>query len=110
MLISSSDSLVIETHEVITLEDEQTDHESEPEVTSCHVAAGIIEETETSSTSVDTEDVVEGIGNLFSQQDEVLVIKKRNGIGLRFGSSYKVNFDNLLHTLLQPLLPLLLHL
>ena len=65
--ISSSDSFITETHEVITLEDELTYPGSEPEVISCHVAAGIIEETTTSSASVDMEDVVEGMGNLFSQ-------------------------------------------
>ena len=66
VLISSSDSFITETNEVITLEDEQTDVGSEPEVTSCHVAAGIIEETTISSTSANIEDVVEGMRNLFS--------------------------------------------
>ena len=39
--VSSSDSFITETHEVITLEDEPKDPVSKPGVTSCHVAAGI---------------------------------------------------------------------
>ena len=93
--ISSSDSFITETHKVITLEDEPTDLGSEPEVTSCHVAAGIIEETATSFASADMEDVVEGMRNLFSQQEEVMAIQKNNGSGLGSGRSYKVNYDKL---------------
>ncbi|XXG69249.1 hypothetical protein AAC387_Pa06g2170 [Persea americana] len=59
--ISSSDSFIIETHEVITLEDESTNPGSEPEVTSCHMATGIREAITPSSASADVEDVVEGI-------------------------------------------------
>ena len=67
VLISSSNTFITETHKVITLEDEPIDLGSEPEVTSCHVATRIIEETATSSASANMEDVVEGMGNLFSQ-------------------------------------------
>ncbi|XXG82964.1 hypothetical protein AAC387_Pa10g0835 [Persea americana] len=72
--ISSSDSFIREMHKVITLEDEPTDSGSETEVMSCHVAAGIKEETTISSTSANVEDLVEGMKNLFSQQEEVLAI------------------------------------
>ena len=57
--ISSSDLFSTETHEVITLEDEPTDPGSEPDVTSCHMATGIIEETTTSSASAYVEDAIE---------------------------------------------------
>ncbi|XXG69294.1 hypothetical protein AAC387_Pa06g2201 [Persea americana] len=82
---SSSDSFIIETHEVITLEAEPTNPRSEPKVTSCHVAAGIREVITTSSTSIDMEDMVEGMRNLFSQQEEVMAIQKSTGSGLRSG-------------------------
>ena len=62
-------------------------------MTSCHVAAGIIEETAISSASADMENIVEGMGNPFSQQEEVLVIKKSNMSGLKSRKSYKVNYD-----------------
>ena len=65
--INSSNKFIIETHEVIALEDEPTDPGSEPDVTSCHVAASIREETTASSSSANVEDVVEGMENLFSQ-------------------------------------------
>ena len=93
MPISSSDLFITETHEDITLEDESTDPGSEPEVTSCHVVVGIIEKTTTSSASTDMEDVVEGMGNLFSQQEKVLAIQKRKKNGLGSGRSYKVNYE-----------------
>ncbi|XXG41771.1 hypothetical protein AAC387_Pa01g2169 [Persea americana] len=64
--VSSSDSFIIETHEVITLEDEPTDTGSEPEIRSCHVAAGIKEEVTTSSTSINEEDLNEGVSTFFS--------------------------------------------
>ena len=53
-------------HMRLSPKDEPTDHGSEPEVTSYHVATGVIEETTTSSAFADLEDVVEGMGNLFS--------------------------------------------
>ena len=66
VLTSSSNSFITETNEVITLEYETTNPGNEPEETSCHVATGIREETTTSSSSADVEDVVEGMRNLFS--------------------------------------------
>ena len=39
------------------------------------------------------EDVVEGMRNLFSQQEKVLAIQKSNGSGLRSGRSNKVSYD-----------------
>ena len=93
--VSSSDSFIVETHEVITLEDEPTNPGSELEVISCHVAAGIREEITISSTSADVEDMVEGMRNLFSQQEEVIAIQRRTGSGLRSGKGCKFNYDNL---------------
>lgn len=43
VLVNSSDSFITGTPEVVTLEDEPTYPGSEPELTSCHVAAGIKE-------------------------------------------------------------------
>ena len=82
-------------------------------MTSCHIAAGIIEETATSSASVDMVDMeyaVEGMRNLFSQQEEVLALQKSNGSGLRSGMSYTVNYDKPSTSIPSPLLLLLLHL
>ena len=90
--INSSDLFVIETQEVITLEDETTDPGSVPEVTSCHMATGIREETTTSFASADVDDIVKGMENLFSQQEEVMVIQRSTGSGLRSRKNYKVNY------------------
>ena len=64
MSISSLDLFITETHEVITLEDEPTDPEREPEVMSCHMAAGMREETTTFSAFVDVKDAAKGMANL----------------------------------------------
>lgn len=64
--VSSSDSAITGTPEVITLEDESTDPESESEVTPCHVAATRKEKATTSFASASEEDLVKGTSNLFS--------------------------------------------
>ena len=75
------------------MEDEPTDLGSELELTSCHVAAGIREEIATSSTFADVEGMVEGMRNLFSQQEEVMAIQRSTGSVLRSGKGYKFNYD-----------------
>ena len=66
--VSSSNSVIIGTPEVITLEDELADPESELKVTSSHVATSMKEEATTSFASAGKEDLVEGMSNLLSQQ------------------------------------------
>lgn len=53
----------------------------------------IKEDVTTSSASAGMEDLVEGMGNLFSQQEEVMANQRGIVNGLRSGRSYKVNYD-----------------
>lgn len=91
--VRSSDSTITGTPKVIALEDESTDLESEPEVTPCHVAVTRKEEATTSSASASEEDLVEGMSNLFSEQEKVLAIQRGTTNGLRSGRNYKFNYD-----------------
>lgn len=86
--VSSSDSPIIGTLEVITLEDESVDPGSEPDVTPCHVVATRKEEATTSFASASEEDLVKGMSNLFSEQ-----IQRGTTNGFRSGRNYKVNYD-----------------
>ena len=69
--ISPPSSVVKRAPQVVIVADESTYLGSELKVISCYVATGTKEETTTSSASANVEDLVEQMGNLFSQQEEV---------------------------------------
>ena len=85
--------------ETVTIENESAEPKSELEVASCLVSTSPNKDVATSSKDIapidNEEDFTEGLGHLFSKQEEVLVIKKRKAIGEGTGScrTYKVNYD-----------------
>lgn len=95
---SSSDSSITRSPEIVTIDSQPIDSESEPKATSCHLSASADENVATSSQNIaptNEKEVTEGIVHLFSQFEEVLTIRKgsANVQGLRSRRSYKVNYN-----------------